>query len=200
MDGTGPPPMAKENIADIPTVIWVKSFDYWINLTYSNVVQVKMTKEMLEKNSSCSVCWEVIWSTYFPFMTPIKKSLIFFVRTSPRGRRWRNWSVTTASILVASCPGLSYMAPALSAGKNSVVLLLQVSPFSCFTWTWKFFNNPALQGLKELQPQTLPPLILMRQREVLLLHLPLMLKVGAEMGQMEYFNTQYFLLLFRSWK
>merc|ERR1719447_2561125 len=38
MDGTGPPPMAKENIADIPTV--------------------KMTKEMLEKNSSCSVCWE----------------------------------------------------------------------------------------------------------------------------------------------
>merc|ERR1719430_1341693 len=38
MDGTGPPPMAKENIADIPTV--------------------KMTSEMLEKNSSCSVCWE----------------------------------------------------------------------------------------------------------------------------------------------
>ena len=200
MDGTGPPPMAKENIADIPTVFWVKSFDYWINLTYSNVVQVKMTKEMLEKNSSCSVCWEVIWSTYFPFMTPIKKSLIFFVRTSPRGRRWRNWSVTTASILVVSCPGLSYMAPALSAGKNSVVLLLQVSPFSCFTWIWEFFNYPPFQGLKELQPQTLPPLILMRQREVLLLHLPLMLKVGAEMGQMEYLNTQYFLLLFRSWK
>jgi len=47
------------------------------------------------------------------------------------------------------------MAPALSAGKNSVVLLLQ--------------------GLKELQPQTLPPLILMKQQEVLLLHLLLLI-------------------------
>merc|ERR1719447_2119965 len=48
------------------------------------------------------------------------------------------------------------MAPALSAEKNSVVLLLQ--------------------DLKELQPQTLPPL-LMKHQEVLLLHLlQLMLK------------------------
>ena len=160
-----------------------------------------MTKEMLEKNSSCSVCWEVIWSTYFPFMTPSKSSLIFIVRTSPMARRSRSWSATTASILVASCPGLSYMAPALSAEKNSVVLLLQVSPFSCFTWIWEFFNYPTFQGLKELQPQTLPPLILMKHQEVLLLHLlQLMLKVGAEKGQMEYLNTQYFSLLFRSWK
>merc|ERR1719447_2592774 len=48
------------------------------------------------------------------------------------------------------------MAPALSAEKNSVVLLLQ--------------------DLKELQPQTLPPLILMKHQEVLLLHLLLMPK------------------------
>ena len=61
MDGTGPPPMAKENIADIPTVISVKSFGFWIILAYSIIAQVKMTSEMLEKNSSCSVCWEVIW-------------------------------------------------------------------------------------------------------------------------------------------
>ena len=39
MDGTGPPPMAKENIADIPTV--------------------EISSEMREKNTSCSVCWEV---------------------------------------------------------------------------------------------------------------------------------------------
>jgi len=38
MDGTGPPPMAKENIADIPTV--------------------EISSQMREKNSSCSVCWE----------------------------------------------------------------------------------------------------------------------------------------------
>jgi len=38
MDGTGPPPMAKENIADIPTV--------------------EISSEMREKNTSCSVCWE----------------------------------------------------------------------------------------------------------------------------------------------
>ena len=190
MDGTGPPPMAKENIADIPTVIWVKSFDFWIILAYSIVVQVNMTSEMLEKNSSCSVCWEVIWQFDQP-ISGCKSSLIFIVRTSPMARRWRSWSATTASILVASCPGLSYMAPALSAGKNSVVLLLQVSSFSCFTWIWEFFNYPAFQGLKELQPQTLPPLILMKQQEVLLLHLLLLiLKVGSEKGQMEYLNTQ----------
>ena len=158
MDGTGPPPMAKENIADIPTVIWVKSFDYWIILTYSIVVQVKMTKEMLEKNSSCSVCWEVIWSTYFPFMTPIKSSLIFIVRTSLMARRSRSWSATTASILVVSCPGLSYMAPALSAGKNSVVLLLQVSSFSCFTWIWEFFQLTCFPGSQRAStPDPAPP-------------------------------------------
>ena len=39
MDGTGPPPMAKENIADIPNV--------------------EISSEMREKNTSCSVCWEV---------------------------------------------------------------------------------------------------------------------------------------------
>lgn len=38
MDGAGPPPMAKENIQEIPTV--------------------KISKEQLEKSSSCSVCWE----------------------------------------------------------------------------------------------------------------------------------------------
>ena len=38
MDGTGPPPMAKENIAGIPTV--------------------SLTGDQREKNSSCSVCWE----------------------------------------------------------------------------------------------------------------------------------------------
>jgi len=38
MDGTGPPPMAKENIADIPNV--------------------EISSEMREKNTSCSVCWE----------------------------------------------------------------------------------------------------------------------------------------------
>ena len=190
MDGTGPPPMAKENIADIPTVIWVKSFDFWIILAYSIVVQVNMTSEMLEKNSSCSVCWEVIWSFYFRFMTPSKSSLTLIVRTSPMARRWRSWSATTASILVASCPGWSYMAPALSAERNSVVLLLQVSSFSCFTWIWELFNYPAFQGLKELQPQILPPLILMKQQEVPLLHLLLlMLKVESEKGPMEYLNT-----------
>ena len=87
-----------------------------------------MTSEMLEKNSSCSVCWEVIWQFDQP-ISGCKSSLIFIVRTSPMARRWRSWSATTASILVASYPGLSYMAPALSAGKNSVVLLLQVSSF-----------------------------------------------------------------------
>ena len=148
-----------------------------------------MTSEMLEKNSSCSVCWEVIWQFDQP-ISGCKSSLIFIVRTSPMARRWRSWSATTASILVASYPGLSYMAPALSAGKNSVVLLLQVSSFSYFTWIWDFFNYPALQGLKELQPQTLPPLILMKQQEVLLLHLLLlMLKVESEKGPMEYLNT-----------
>ena len=39
MDGAGPPPMATDLIQQIPTV--------------------KVTKEMMEKNSSCSVCWEV---------------------------------------------------------------------------------------------------------------------------------------------
>jgi len=38
MDGTGPPPMDKENIAGIPTV--------------------ELTAEQKEKNSNCSVCWE----------------------------------------------------------------------------------------------------------------------------------------------
>merc|ERR550532_2152888 len=38
MDGTGPPPMAKENIADIPTV--------------------EISSAMREKNTSCSVCWK----------------------------------------------------------------------------------------------------------------------------------------------
>ena len=39
MDGAGPPPMAKENIQEIPTV--------------------NITKAQLEKSQSCSVCWEV---------------------------------------------------------------------------------------------------------------------------------------------
>ena len=39
MDGAGPPPMTRENIQQIPTV--------------------KITKEMMEKSQSCSVCWEV---------------------------------------------------------------------------------------------------------------------------------------------
>jgi len=38
MDGAGPPPMAKENIQEIPTV--------------------KISKEQMEKSQSCSVCWE----------------------------------------------------------------------------------------------------------------------------------------------
>jgi len=38
MDGAGPPPMAKENIQQIPTV--------------------KINKQQLEKSQSCSVCWE----------------------------------------------------------------------------------------------------------------------------------------------
>jgi len=38
MDGAGPPPMAKENIQDIPTV--------------------KISESQLEKSQSCSVCWE----------------------------------------------------------------------------------------------------------------------------------------------
>lgn len=38
MDGAGPPPMAKENIQEIPTV--------------------NITKAQLEKSQSCSVCWE----------------------------------------------------------------------------------------------------------------------------------------------
>lgn len=38
MDGTGPPPMDKENIAGIPTV--------------------QLSAEQREKNSNCSVCWE----------------------------------------------------------------------------------------------------------------------------------------------
>jgi len=38
MDGTGPPPMDKENIAGIPTV--------------------ELTAEQKEKNTNCSVCWE----------------------------------------------------------------------------------------------------------------------------------------------
>lgn len=38
MDGTGPPPMDKENIAGIPTV--------------------QISQEQREKNSNCSVCWE----------------------------------------------------------------------------------------------------------------------------------------------
>ena len=38
MDGAGPPPMAKENIQQIPSV--------------------KITKKMMEKSESCSVCWE----------------------------------------------------------------------------------------------------------------------------------------------
>ena len=39
MDGAGPPPMAKENIQQIPTV--------------------KINKQQMEKSQSCSVCWEV---------------------------------------------------------------------------------------------------------------------------------------------
>merc|ERR1719219_1901219 len=38
MDGAGPPPMAKENIQQIPSV--------------------KITKKQMEKSESCSVCWE----------------------------------------------------------------------------------------------------------------------------------------------
>jgi len=38
MDGAGPPPMAKENIQEIPTV--------------------KISKKQMEKSQSCSVCWE----------------------------------------------------------------------------------------------------------------------------------------------
>merc|ERR1712098_523110 len=38
MEGSGPPPMASEKIASIPTV--------------------QLSEEKLEKNSSCSVCWE----------------------------------------------------------------------------------------------------------------------------------------------
>eukprot|EP00092_Neocalanus_flemingeri_P005537 GFUD01005967.1.p1 GENE.GFUD01005967.1~~GFUD01005967.1.p1 ORF type:complete len:442 (-),score=152.13 GFUD01005967.1:334-1659(-) len=38
MDGAGPPPMAKENIQEIPTV--------------------NISKEQMEKSQSCSVCWE----------------------------------------------------------------------------------------------------------------------------------------------
>merc|ERR1719450_1282130 len=38
MDGAGPPPMTRESIQQIPTV--------------------KITKEMMEKSQSCSVCWE----------------------------------------------------------------------------------------------------------------------------------------------
>jgi len=38
MDGAGPPPMARENIQEIPTV--------------------NISKEQLEKSQSCSVCWE----------------------------------------------------------------------------------------------------------------------------------------------
>ena len=39
MDGAGPPPMAKENIQEIPTV--------------------NISQEQMGKSQSCSVCWEV---------------------------------------------------------------------------------------------------------------------------------------------
>ena len=39
MDGAGPPPMATENITQIPTI--------------------KINKQQMEKSQACSVCWEV---------------------------------------------------------------------------------------------------------------------------------------------
>ena len=48
MDGAGPPPLAKENIQQIPTV--------------------KISKKQMEKSQSCSVCWEVSqWEDHFIF-------------------------------------------------------------------------------------------------------------------------------------
>ena len=78
MDGTGPPPMAKENIAGIPTVSLTGDQVLLLLLLLTLMLLLllllllilfmllllllcfcaPLTSPQREKNSSCSVCWE----------------------------------------------------------------------------------------------------------------------------------------------
>ena len=79
---------------------------------------------MREKNSSCSVCWEVFWKE----IMLKKKFTLALERISPTGSPWSSLNASTASTQGALFLGSSCTAPAPCVGRNLDALqLLQVS-------------------------------------------------------------------------